>query len=100
MKVAYPLLIATKVHNSYDNHLLKMASINVGSEDSILLQQSGHNVCFQRDVDSTTCQWLQVVLVGSREQEKVLMTNEWSLKCGLVMCDNGLQTFRCISQSV
>jgi len=33
-----------KVHNAYNNHLLEMTSINVGSKDSIHLQQSDHDV--------------------------------------------------------
>jgi len=45
------------------NHLFEMASINVGSKDSILLQQNGHDVFKEM--------WTQPhpgeILVGSRE---------------------------------
>ena len=70
----WPIVIdGDKVHNAYNNHPLEMVSINVGSKDSIHLQQSGHDV-FK---EMWTQQHAEKFLLVAEKQEVALMTDEW-----------------------
>ena len=65
-----------EVHSSYTNHLFEMASINVGSEDFILLQQSSRDVFKEMWTQQYAGNFKKFSLVAE-EQEVVLMTDEW-----------------------
>lgn len=74
------------VHNACSNHLFKMASMNVGSKESILLQQSGHYVPKCVVVDSTA----QKFSLVAEEWEEVLTTDEVVAKAWACLLDDRL----------
>ena len=54
---------------AYSNHLFEMASINVGYEDSVLLQQNGHNVFKEMWTQQHAGDFKKFLLVAERSEK-------------------------------
>jgi len=65
-----------KVHGAYTNHLFKVVSISIGSKDSILLQQSGHDIFKEMWTQQHAVNFEKFSLVA-KKKEAALMTDKW-----------------------
>ena len=70
------MINGNKEHNAYTNHLFEIASISIGSKDSILLQQSGHDVFKELWTQQHAINFKKFSLIAEK-QEAVLMTDKW-----------------------
>ena len=65
------------------NHLFEIVRINIGSQDSILLQPSCHHVFKEVWTNQHTGDFKKFSLVA-KKREEALMTNKWLLEIKLV----------------
>ena len=80
-------------HNAYSKQLFKTMSINTGSKQSLLLEQSD---CHILAVDSTTCWCLEEILLVAKKHEEVLSV----LKHLVLVNSYSISTERVVSTSL